>query len=335
LAPALLERLKRRGIVVPDQKNGSAGSPDSDEEEVFAESYDPEDPVQHKEGTRIGQPREDENDEDRFRGGAPGCPNKNNQFHLCTDYCFDHWGDGYPETRLSKTYLEERKNMLNDYPLPEGWKEVYDAGIRRHYYWNTKTDDVCWFSPKHPNAVIGEAAPQIAKQMFDDGGALKISSANGGADDELPSSRKRGADDSARGGAGGRDRDRGDRERGGDRRERRRDRRRPVEDEELGLDIFAGGGGSSDEESTRRRRSELELTDRDRLKQARRRGLDPMDPAAYSDVSAGSWSAGLVEETKTGVDVTASGPLFQQRPYPAPGAVMRKSGKQNPDAKKD
>ena len=26
---------------------------------------------------------------------------------------------------------------------------------------------------------------------------------------------------------------------------------------------------------------------------------------------------------KTGVDVTASGPLFQQRPYPNPGAVLR------------
>ena len=26
---------------------------------------------------------------------------------------------------------------------------------------------------------------------------------------------------------------------------------------------------------------------------------------------------------KTGVDVTASGPLFQQRPYPSPGAILR------------
>ena len=28
-------------------------------------------------------------------------------------------------------------------------------------------------------------------------------------------------------------------------------------------------------------------------------------------------------EAKTGVDVTASGPLFQQRPYPSPGAILR------------
>lgn len=39
----------------------------------------------------------------------------------------------------------------------------------------------------------------------------------------------------------------------------------------------------------------------------------------------GNWSAGLERsgEAKTGVDSTASGPLFQQRPYPSPGAVLR------------
>ena len=38
----------------------------------------------------------------------------------------------------------------------------------------------------------------------------------------------------------------------------------------------------------------------------------------------GSWSSGLTEEgTKTGVDSTASGQLFQQRPYPSPGAILR------------
>jgi len=53
--------------------------------------------------------------------------------------------------------------------------------------------------------------------------------------------------------------------------------------------------------------------------------LDPMDPAAYSDCGRGKWSSGLnVEgEGKTGVDSTASGILFQQRPYPSPGDIMR------------
>ena len=39
----------------------------------------------------------------------------------------------------------------------------------------------------------------------------------------------------------------------------------------------------------------------------------------------GDWKRGLPQQgdAKTGVDSTASGPLFQQRPYPAPGAILR------------
>jgi len=53
--------------------------------------------------------------------------------------------------------------------------------------------------------------------------------------------------------------------------------------------------------------------------------LDPMDPAAYSDIPRGGWSEGLDQrgKAKTGVDTTASGPLFQQRPYPSPGEILR------------
>uniref|UniRef100_A0A673VDM6 Polyglutamine-binding protein 1 n=1 Tax=Suricata suricatta TaxID=37032 RepID=A0A673VDM6_SURSU len=53
--------------------------------------------------------------------------------------------------------------------------------------------------------------------------------------------------------------------------------------------------------------------------------LDPMDPSAYSDAPRGTWSTGLPKrnEAKTGADTTAAGPLFQQRPYPSPGAVLR------------
>lgn len=71
--------------------------------------------------------------------------------------------------------------------------------------------------------------------------------------------------------------------------------------------------------------------------------LDPMDPASYSDTPRlvcttqksynslaaffpprGTWKSGLGgDDAKTGVDSTASGPLFQQRPYPSPGDVLR------------
>uniref|UniRef100_A0A3Q0RW64 Polyglutamine-binding protein 1 n=1 Tax=Amphilophus citrinellus TaxID=61819 RepID=A0A3Q0RW64_AMPCI len=61
--------------------------------------------------------------------------------------------------------------------------------------------------------------------------------------------------------------------------------------------------------------------------------MDPMDPSAYSDAPRGSWSSGLPKrnEAKTGADTTAAGPLFQQRPYPSPGAVLRANAKKKQD----
>uniref|UniRef100_A0A3P9N293 Polyglutamine binding protein 1 n=1 Tax=Poecilia reticulata TaxID=8081 RepID=A0A3P9N293_POERE len=46
----------------------------------------------------------------------------------------------------------------------------------------------------------------------------------------------------------------------------------------------------------------------------------------------GSWSSGLPKrnEAKTGADTTAAGPLFQQRPYPSPGAVLRANAANHP-----
>eukprot|EP00775_Hariotina_reticulata_P010399 gene10399-10557_t len=54
--------------------------------------------------------------------------------------------------------------------------------------------------------------------------------------------------------------------------------------------------------------------------------LDPMDPSSYSDAPRGGWSSGL--EGVRAADSTASGPLFQQRPYPSPGSVLRSNQKQ-------
>lgn len=63
-------------------------------------------------------------------------------------------------------------------------------------------------------------------------------------------------------------------------------------------------------------------------KDAKEITLDPMDPAAYSDIPRGKWSAGLeCENTKTGADSTVSGALYQMRPYPNPGAVLRANAK--------
>uniref|UniRef100_A0A7E4VEH1 Pre-mRNA-splicing factor SLU7 n=1 Tax=Panagrellus redivivus TaxID=6233 RepID=A0A7E4VEH1_PANRE len=73
---------------------------------------------------------------------------------------------------------------------------------------------------------------------------------------------------------------------------------------------------------------EVELTDVDKLKRARRRGIDPMDPAAYGDnVPVGGWSSGMNSELNEAADSSATGALFEKRLYPAPGAVLAKNRK--------
>mgnify|MGYP001806835197 CR=1 FL=1 len=53
----------------------------------------------------------------------------------------------------------------------------------------------------------------------------------------------------------------------------------------------------------------------------------PVTPrqAAYSDAPRGGWSTGL--EGIAAADSTAGGPLWQSRPYPAPGSVLRSNKK--------
>lgn len=75
-----------------------------------------------------------------------------------------------------------------------------------------------------------------------------------------------------------------------------------------------------DKEQTHHRNKRQRLKDND---------LDPMDPASYSDIPRGKWSSGLDTYAKTGVDTTASGSLYQMRPYPAPGAILAANAKQS------
>lgn len=59
-----------------------------------------------------------------------------------------------------------------------------------------------------------------------------------------------------------------------------------------------------------------------------------MDPSSYSDVPRGNWASGLENhsEAKTGVDTTATGSLYQMRPYPSPGAILSANNKNKPPA---
>lgn len=285
LPPALLARLKRRGIVKEESN-----------EEVIAENYDAE-------ATNAPQTAQKM---DKKSWNAPGCPNKWNPYHYCVQYCYDHWKNGTSENKLPQKYTEARLRVLKKYPIPNGWKEVYDPGCARHYYWCPRTDEVSWLPPSHPQAVIGDAAAKISRSLFE-----KRENTNGvGIEDEHEDEEERDEEEVYREDRGGTIR-------------REDDRKRKRRSSLSGSDEDNSELSDSDEE----RRPEL--SDRDKLRRAKRKGIDPMDPAAYGDnVPIGKWSSGLNAHDKTGADVTASGPLFQQRPYPAPGAVLRKQQQQ-------
>lgn len=298
LPAALAARLAKRGIL-PKPKRPEV------EEEVFAENYDDqEDDSKYKssshfdDGIRGGLTRDDKTN---FMG-YPGCPNKWNVYHECAVFCQHHWGSGRPESNLDPEYAAKRARMLAKYasPLPEGWKEIYDPGTGRHFYWCTRTDRVSWLPPGHPKAEVTEAASQVREMLQ---GQLHINENEDDLDDDDEEEEE--DEDQAM------DLD-SDMESDDEEEDRRLElqRRKEKEKRREEQDKYRGGSHAS------RAKSNKKDDDGDRL--------DPMDPAAYSDVPRGSWTSGLTDEsTKTGVDSTASGQLFQMRPYPSPGAILR------------
>jgi len=60
------------------------------------------------------------------------------------------------------------------------------------------------------------------------------------------------------------------------------------------------------------------------IKKGQKRGrvdkIDPLDPTPFG----GKWSDALLTQGERAADTTATGPLYQQRPYPAPGKILRR-----------
>lgn len=303
LPSALAARLAKRGLITKSN-NVEVKTKPSDplknqnteiEEEVIAENYDDQENqgnslnrITNSNNNIVISNEDDEEDEHDLKRrkfkGHPGCPNKYNVFHECTLFCKEHWKDGHrePDTK----YLKRKAAMLKKHPLPSHWKEIYDPGTGRHYYWETDSDSVSWLPPSHPKAVISESAAYLREEQSE--GKHIIDNDIEDDDDE-------------------------------DKEENKSDYSSDEEsDEEL----------KRREEKRRRREMEEKKRAKGRIK-TRENDLDPMDPASYSDIPRGGWSDGLSKgnEAKTGADVTAAGPLYQMRPYPNPGAVLRANAK--------
>jgi len=311
LPAALLERLAKRGIVPPSdedeqQQHALREQPPirphnkEGEEEVIAEDYDDED----SESDRQNSDRDDAevNDQSsrvncsilrnqsslaRSRSPVPGCPNKVNLHHSCTDYCLNTYGKGKecPSPRTESKY----QSLLKRFPLPPSWNDIWEPGTGRYYFWNTETDEVSWWPPLHPKARPSLSVYKLRKMAEDD--------------DKLGSNSEE-----------------------------------SDEDEEEGSEDDSSS--SSSEEEYRQPRPEHQsfkrpgerADDRGRgRKILKRNDLDPMDPSSYSeDCPRGKWSDGLVKSRDDGekaADSTATGPLFQQRPLPSPGEVLRMNRK--------
>lgn len=247
--------------------------------------------------------------------GYKACPNKYNLYHKCTLYCMNTYGDGILEP--SWGYAKRQKRLLRRYPLGKDWTEVFDVGwlvfssqmtgkniliwfigfSGVHYYWHTTEDVVSWLPPAHPKATVTRSAAAMRKEMeallVPDLTAEEPTSAEEtnmsiaiieGMNIELPI---------------------------------------PVAEKFVEPEPVAIRPPPPKKPKAR----DLEKTIRSRSERRQRAetagALDPMDPAAYSNVPRGKWSAGLeAESEKTGVDSTASGSLFQMRPYPSPGAIL-------------
>lgn len=169
-------------------------------------------------------------------------------------------------------------------PLPVGWYLVPDPSSGSSYYWNTLTNQVSWLHPLDPEAEISLPSSVIDKQKA--------------AQSEIQPNREilapPGVD--------------------------------TEQDKEQVLSI--GKHPSLMKGSQKRQEAAVKRKlDKDTKADKRRKSdeVDPMDPSAYSDAPRGTWATGLLKkgEAKTGVDTTANGPLFQMRPYPSPGAVLR------------
>jgi len=186
---------------------------------------------------------------------------------------------------------KKKKKNYKSQPLPPGWFCVPDPTSSHEYYWNVHTNHVSWRHPNDPKADVTYPAVWLQQQQQQK------------AQEEIKQAQKNASTKS--------DEKRSEEERKGDKalKQKVKTGKHPSlikaqRQKEKQNPYGRKGKGGKDEQP-----------------------LDPMDPASYSDVQRGGWSSGLKEDSdvNTGVDTTANGPLFQQRPYPSPGDILRRN----------
>lgn len=171
-------------------------------------------------------------------------------------------------------------------PLPVGWYLVPDPSSGASYYWNTLTNQVSWHHPLDPAAEITLPSSLVEKQKE--------------AQTDIQPNREILAPPGV---------------------DTEQDKEQVLS---IGKHPSLMKGSQKRHEAAVKRKQEKDIKAEKRRKSEE---VDPMDPSSYSDAPRGTWTTGLLKkgEAKTGVDTTANGPLFQMRPYPSPGAVLRQN----------
>ncbi|KAL4855963.1 Polyglutamine-binding protein 1 [Chlorella vulgaris] len=246
--------------------------------------------------------------------GAGGLPAG---WHQATDPAYQHVYYYNPSTGERSWTRPQRE-------LPAGWTEAKDPSCGTAYYYNAATGQTQWHRPGAP------AAPAPPPWQQDRGGGTAAAAAAAPSGDEalyLPVMQFAGArpgyvfkagpsglgyyldqpwvniklgesepaiaSAAPLGGGSGRP---------------------PLSGGGRGGGSFGGGGGSTAKRGRYESRGASST-------------VDPMDPSSYSDAPRGGWSAGLEGSQPRAADTTAGGPLFQSRPYPSPGSVLRANQK--------
>lgn len=293
IPPTLAARLAKRGILAGKKLNKDSQEQqddktyeDQNEEEVIAENYDDQgdsDSNQKNNGSHDLFP-DDKVDEEYSYKKYRGYLGCPNKTNIYHT-CAKFCEEYWKtgHTEPDSNYLKKKASMLAKYPLPVHWQEVYDPGVGRHYYWEVDSDSVSWLPPSHPRSEVSRPAAYSRQQLEK---AYKEKDIANQENQEMNNQDSNSTEES------------------------------DISDEEFER--------SRDRDSKKRKLAQEKLRARGRIK-LKENSLDPMDPAAYSDVPRGGWSEGLSKgnEAKTGADVTAAGPLYQMRPYPNPGAVLR------------
>jgi len=341
LPPALAARLAKRGIIkvteapkeaveTPEPPLAAQSKPQpaaAPAEEIIAEDYDE------------GLPQAAQEEPQPYAGWGL-CPNKWNVYHDCTPTCRELWAVPRPP---SPSYERKRRRMLRKHPLPPNWLEVWEAGLARHYYWNPAKGLVSWLAPSHPRSQVTRGVTELRRLLHSEraqhGTAARSDEEDAGDESSSESSDS-------------------DEDSDAERRSRHSDATDSMSsDDDDGDDPASPSGRLTPPPPPPPPKADAPPPTaptpampappppakappppkgrgqkRPRPQRASGDALDPMDPAAYGDCPRGGWSAGLPDRTdaKTGVDSTVSGPLFQQRPYPSPGAVLRNNQQPGP-----